>query len=132
MFEENPQLVIELICVSRHPSRTPCSWSAYIFLAVEVVVVCPQEPSVVSCPNGSVINVTTARYGHYDSHAQCDLEDQLSSECDTDQYEYLSDLCDGLEDCTVIAENIYLADIIGDPCFGVHKFFEVTYECVGG
>ncbi|KAJ8033658.1 D-galactoside-specific lectin [Holothuria leucospilota] len=90
----------------------------------------------VVCLNTTTINVVSATYGYNWNNQKAKLK------CDDWKNKYIRDLddmacrnpnssdvvadkCNGLLQCTISATN----KVLGDPCEGVTKYFELYYNC---
>ena len=90
--------------------------------------ICEHTPgTTIRCPTGYNINVRYANYGRLTtaSSVGCPTGPQ-SINCRTSgSLQIVQNLCNGKQYCTLTASN----SIFGDPCHGVRKVLDVTYEC---
>ncbi|XP_066293015.1 uncharacterized protein [Branchiostoma lanceolatum] len=91
--------------------------------------VCESHVAGLTCGGGKVIDVTAAMYGRT-SLLFCTehLSQNSATDCEAaGSLQIVKSACDGLTSCTVHADN----GLFGDPCRGVHKYLDITYNCVG-
>ncbi|XP_073795343.1 L-rhamnose-binding lectin CSL3 isoform X2 [Danio rerio] len=92
-------------------------------------VTCEGGSAHLSCDLGFV-KVLEANFGRTDrttcisgrpanqiNNVHCFRESSLST---------MSARCDGIKSCSVPAVN----SVFSDPCFGTHKFLDITYDCI--
>ncbi|XP_036446738.1 L-rhamnose-binding lectin CSL3-like [Colossoma macropomum] len=87
------------------------------------IVVCEDQQDMITCESG-VIFIHHANYGRRDLTI-CPLEGANLSNCYSPQTTNLSLRCNGKSYCKLRASN----DVFSDPCYGIHKYLEVTYSC---
>uniref|UniRef100_A0AAR2IZR7 SUEL-type lectin domain-containing protein n=1 Tax=Pygocentrus nattereri TaxID=42514 RepID=A0AAR2IZR7_PYGNA len=71
-----------------------------------------------------VIFIHYANYGRRD-RTTCPHKLATTSDCYFPQTSSLRSRCNGKTSCKLKASN----DVFSDPCYGVHKYLEVTYSC---
>uniref|UniRef100_A0A3B4CVL5 SUEL-type lectin domain-containing protein n=1 Tax=Pygocentrus nattereri TaxID=42514 RepID=A0A3B4CVL5_PYGNA len=80
---------------------------------------------IVLCTKASgVIFIHYANYGRRD-RTTCPHKLATTSDCYFPQTSSLRSRCNGKTSCKLKASN----DVFSDPCYGVHKYLEVTYSC---
>jgi len=79
-----------------------------------------------NCPAGQQIAVSSAFYGRR-SKTVCGSNNNINCVAGNSQQK-LKSLCNGKQSCAINPSNT----VFGDPCRGVVKYVEVTYECKAG
>uniref|UniRef100_A0A224XD11 Putative rhamnose-binding lectin-like protein n=1 Tax=Panstrongylus lignarius TaxID=156445 RepID=A0A224XD11_9HEMI len=105
-------LEADYMCVNRelHPLRK---------------IVCQNETMFLSCPKGQVIRILTAVFGKKDSR-YCNQPGAYVTNCEAGgTLDYAKYMCDFRQNCTL--NN--MVNKFGDPCLGIWKYLDVTYEC---
>jgi hypothetical protein len=97
-------------------------------------LVCEEDNNVgktISCSNG-LINIVNASYGRQDSEKCCfgSIVNGASTACSntncySNKTEYFQSICNFKNNCTINAINFL------EPCHGIYKYIEVSYECIG-
>jgi len=83
------------------------------------------EPLEIMCPAGETIFITDALYGRIKDIPQCPNSGIPNNDCgNLHSKEIVSDICQGLESCSVSTE------LFGDPCVGTDKYLQVDYLCL--
>ncbi|XP_066304554.1 lymphocyte antigen 75-like [Branchiostoma lanceolatum] len=91
-----------------------------------LVHVCERQGDTLSCDAGKVIEVVAAAYGRSDPNI-CSNHPISNTDCAAaGVMQKVKTDCDGLTSCPVVASN----SVFGDPCSGVQKYLEVTYNCI--
>ena len=92
------------------------------------VKVCTPRPLEFRCTSGSVIAIVSASFGRSDRYA-CGVDDPTV--CDPPGFDVLDELlnrCFQKERCTL---NLHPQFVYHeDPCPDVHKYLNLTYECM--
>ena len=83
-----------------------------------------------TCPVNFVIKVISSVYGRINSDRCCTNSQLNTNQCDPcpgfDALSYLQELCDGQQSCDVP----YNSAVFGDPCPGIRKHTNTTWNCV--
>ncbi|XP_065141484.1 L-rhamnose-binding lectin CSL3-like [Paramisgurnus dabryanus] len=87
-------------------------------------VTCEGKQSHIHCDTG-VIQIKHANYGRRDLTI-CKHAKATSATCYSNNTGHHLSRCNGKKKCSLHASN----SVHGDPCHGVHKYLEVTYNCV--
>eukprot|EP00058_Branchiostoma_floridae_P019221 XP_002604710.1 hypothetical protein BRAFLDRAFT_80319 [Branchiostoma floridae] len=91
-----------------------------------LVHICERQGDTLSCDAGKVIEVVAATYGRRDPNI-CSNNPISNTDCAAaGVMQKVKTSCDGQSSCPVVASN----SVFGDPCSGVQKYLEVTYNCV--
>ncbi|KAI8521387.1 hypothetical protein Bbelb_011410 [Branchiostoma belcheri] len=91
-----------------------------------LVHICERQGDTLSCDGGKVIEVVAATYGRSDPNI-CTNRPISNTDCSAaGVLQKVKTSCDGQTDCRVTASN----SVFGDPCSGVQKYLELTYNCI--
>ena len=89
--------------------------------------VCERQSSTISCPGNQVVRINTATYGRL-SKVICKRSDTSNTNCRANGVQSkVSSYCNGKSSCVLEAKN----EIFGDPCFGIYKYLQVSFTCIG-
>lgn len=95
----------------------------YSCLPFKTSVTCEGSRNDIQCETG-VIRIKHANYGRRDK-TTCPHKQATTAECFSPQTKRFQLSCDGKKSCSLHASS----SVLGDPCFGVHKYLEVAYIC---
>ncbi|XP_019637715.1 PREDICTED: uncharacterized protein LOC109480019 [Branchiostoma belcheri] len=130
---------LEAPVFARYIRILPQTWNNHISMRVDVLGLLPQEttiqicedqPMEVSCPAEMTLSIVNASFGQQAPFPAC-YGPTSNTDCPaTDILPTVRSMCGGEQHCSVAAYNYYT--IFGDPCPGMGKYFQMTYQCVKG
>jgi hypothetical protein len=86
-----------------------------------------------SCPAGTVVTISKAEYGRWNSQECRGSTNGISGKCTkkVNIIDYATAQCDGQEACTLEASNSIDGEVVErqDPCAGVPKYARFVYTC---
>nr|ATU82767.1 secreted Lectin-like protein [Pristhesancus plagipennis] len=91
-------------------------------------LVCENEELVLTCHKGYTIDIRTAVYGKKNP-LYCSMAGNKVNDCSAgNALDIVKFKCNRKERCTLLASN----NVFGDPCYGIFKYLDVTYDCIAG
>jgi hypothetical protein len=102
---------------------------------IHTKLVCAEDMAIdktINCSNG-LINILNASYGREDI-VKCCFGSAVNTygaaivcsntSCYSNKTEYFQSNCNFKNSCTIFDTSF------SDPCYGIYKYIEVTYECI--
>ena len=90
------------------------------------VIICERQWEVISCQNGTRIDVLTANYGRLDQHT-CLNKVMSNTNCrSANSLQIVQGKCNGKNSCELVVNN----QVFGDPCKGTFKYLKIRYRCL--
>ena len=87
---------------------------------------CEGDHALIQCPNGTTIQVEHSFFGRKDNVTCPSNNGFLNTGAICQLYPLeVHDKCQGKPSCKIWASWY----VLGDPCPGIHKYLNITYEC---